>query len=276
MNYWYYLFLVIGYCLYFVSCNLEFMIMFEYRELIRNLTLAELKNRYQNTSLGFLWSLLSPLLMALVLWFVFKNLFQQEQNFAINLIVGIMMWRFFATGTSACLQAIVGKTNLVTKVYIPRQILVFSIALSMLIGSLLEFIILIPIIYIMLGHLPWTIILYPFFHLIFFVAIYGIGLILSSFFVYFRDLSQIWDVLISILIYCSPIIYPMSVVPAYLVKYYMLNPITHFVFIYRDVMINGQLPSLTNLMVVVIFAVVMLLIGNLLFNKLQRRFAEEL
>ena len=104
--------------------------MFEYRELIRNLTVAELKNRYQNTSLGFLWSLISHFLMALVLWFVFKNLFKQEENFAINLIVGIMMWRFFSTGTSTCLGAIVGKANLVTKVYIPRQILVLSCALA--------------------------------------------------------------------------------------------------------------------------------------------------
>ena len=250
--------------------------MFEYRELIRNLTIADLKNRYQNTSLGFLWSLISPLMMALVLWFVFRKLFAQEQNFAINLIVGIMMWRFFATATSACLQGIVSKPNLVTKVYIPRQILVLSSALSGLIGSLLEFVVLIPIIYFLMGYLPWTIILYPFIHFIFFLAIYGIGLLLSSFYVYFRDLSQIWEVLISILIYCSPIIYPMSVVPSYLVKYYMLNPITHFVFIYRDVMINGQLPSLTSMVVVLIFALIMLLIGNLVFSKLQRRFAEEI
>jgi lipopolysaccharide transport system permease protein len=250
--------------------------MWEYRELIRNLAAAELKNRYQNTSLGFLWSLISPLMMAFVLWFVFRRLFQQEQNFAINLIVGIMMWRFFATGTSVCLQAIVSKSNLVTKVYIPRQILVLSCALSGLVGSLLEFIVLVPIIFVLLGQVPWTLLLYPFFHVIFFLAIYGIGLILSSFYVYFRDLGQIWEVLIGILIYCSPIIYPMSVVPAYLVKYYMLNPITHFVIIYRDVMINGQLPSLENLSVVAAFAAIMLLSGNLIFNRLQRRFAEEI
>jgi lipopolysaccharide transport system permease protein len=250
--------------------------MWEYRELIRNLTVAELKNHYQNTSLGFLWSLISPLMMALVLWFVFRRLFQQEQNFAINLIVGIMMWRFFATVTSQCLQAIVSKPNLVTKVYIPRQILVLSSALSGLVGSWLEFIILIPIIFGLLGHVPWTLVLYPFIHIILFLAIYGIGLLLSSLYVYFRDLSQIWEVLISVLIYASPIIYPMSVVPAYLVKYYNLNPITNFVMIYRDLMINGQLPALTNFGIVVVFALLMFLIGSSVFSKLQRRFAEEI
>jgi lipopolysaccharide transport system permease protein len=250
--------------------------MWEYRELIRNLTVADLKNRYQNTSLGFFWSLLSPFLLALVLWFVFRKLFQQEENFAINLIVGIMMYRFFSTGTTTCLMAIASKANLVTKVYLPRQILVLSSALSVLISSLLEFVILIPIIYVLLGHLPLTILLYPFVHILLFLAIYGVGLVLSAFYIYFRDLNQIWDVLTNILMYTSPIIYPMSVVPEYLVKYYILNPITGFVFIYRDVMINGHLPALNNLLVVAIFTAIMLFIGNLIFNKLQRRFAEEI
>jgi lipopolysaccharide transport system permease protein len=250
--------------------------MWEYRELIRNLSLAELKNRYQNTSLGFLWSIMSPLLFALVLWFVFRNLFSQEKNFAINLIVGIMMWRLFATGTVTCLYTIVTKPNLITKVYVPRHFLVLSSALSVLLASLLEFIVLIPIIYIMIKHIPVTIILYPFVHILFFIAIYGIGLILSSFYVYFRDMNLIWDVLVNILMYCSPIIYPISVVPGYLMKYYMFNPITNFVIIYRDVMINGQLPAPFNLAVVIIFSVCIFLIGILIFSKLQRRFAEEI
>jgi lipopolysaccharide transport system permease protein len=250
--------------------------MWEYRELIRNLTVAELKNRYQNTSLGFLWSLLSPLCMALVLWFVFRRLFQQEPNFGINLMVGIMMWRFFSTGTMACLSAIVSKPNLVTKVYIPRQILVFSCALSALIGSLLEFIVLIPLIYFLAGQLHWTLIFYPIAHVLLFGGIYGLGLLLAACFVYFRDLFQIWEVAISILIYCSPIIYPVSVVPGYLVKYYMLNPITRFVMIYRDLMINGQLPAWSDLLVVAITVTFFILIGNFVFDKLQRRFAEEI
>jgi len=125
--------------------------MWQYRELIRNLTVADLKNRYQNTALGFFWSLLSPLLLALVLYFIFSHLFGREENFAINLLVGIMAWRFFANGTSSSLGAIVGKPSLVTKVYIPRQILVLSNTLANIISSLLEFIVLLPIIFVLLG-----------------------------------------------------------------------------------------------------------------------------
>ena len=250
--------------------------MWEYRELIRNLAAAELKNRYQNTSLGFLWSLLSPLLMAFILYFVFRQVFGQEHNFALNLIIGIMVSRFFSTGTSACLNSIVSKPNLVTKVYIPRQILVFSTGLSSLISSLLEFIILFPVVYLLSGHLPFTIIFYPVAHILLFLPVYGIGLIWASSYVYFRDLQQIWEVMLSILIYTSPIIYPIAIVPAYLLKYYMLNPLTHLIIIYRDIMVNGTLPSLNSFLIVLAFGVGALLIGNFVFIKLQRRFAEEL
>jgi lipopolysaccharide transport system permease protein len=250
--------------------------MWEYRELIRNLAVVELKNRYQNTSLGFLWSLLSPLCMALVLWFVFRKLFGGEDNFALNLMVGLMIWRFFASGTTVCLQSIVSKSGLVTKVYIPRHILVFSAALSSLISALLEFLIILPIAYFLLGHLPWTIIFYPLAHLLMFLPVYGIGLLFASCFVYFRDLAQIWEVLLSILIYASPIIYPVSVVPGYLLQYYNLNPVTQFIYIFRNITVLGKLPSWESLLIVLVFGAGALIVGNLVFNKLQRRFAEEI
>ncbi|MHA2315641.1 MAG: ABC transporter permease [Candidatus Hermodarchaeia archaeon] len=250
--------------------------MWQYRELIRNLTFADLKNRYQNTALGFFWSLLSPFLLAMVLYFVFSHLFGREGNFAINLLVGIMAWRFFATGTSSSLLAIVSKASLVTRVYIPRQILVLSNTLANIISSLLEFIILLPIIFALLGYLPVTVLLFPVVHIVYFFFIYGAGLFLSSLFVYFRDVNQIWQVLIQVLFFCSPIIYPLSTVPEYLMPYYVLNPVTQFIITYRDVMVAGNLPSLHSIVVVIGFAVASYLVGSYVFSKLQRRFAEEM
>jgi lipopolysaccharide transport system permease protein len=250
--------------------------MWQYRELIRNLTVADLKNRYQNTSLGFFWSLLSPLLLAGVLYFVFRHLFGSEENFAINLLVGIMAWRFFANGTSSSLGAIVGKASLVTRVYIPRQILALSNALANLISSLLEFVVLLPIIFVLLGYLPLTVLLFPLIHLIYFWFIYGAGLLLSSLYVYFRDVNQIWEVLVTTLFFCSPIVYPLSIVPAYLMSYYLLNPVTLLIGMYRDVMVAGDLPSLYSTVVVIGFAIAAYLVGSFAFSKLQRRFAEEM
>jgi lipopolysaccharide transport system permease protein len=250
--------------------------MWQYRELVKNLTVANLKNRYQNTALGFFWSILSPLLLAGVLYFFFRHLFGREENFAIDLLVGIMAWRFFAHGTSSSLYAIVVNSSLVTRVYIPRQILVLSTALTSLIGSLLEFIILLPIILGLLGHLPVTVLLFPLIHFIYFWFVFGAGLLLSSLFVYFRDLGQIWEVLVNILFFCTPIFYPVSIVPAYLLPYYLLNPVTQFIGMYRDVMVAGDLPSLYSIVVVIGFATAAYLVGSFVFNKLQRRFAEEM
>lgn len=250
--------------------------MWQYRELIRNLTVADLKNRYQNTFLGFFWSLLSPLLLAGVLYFVFRHLFGAEENFAINLLVGIMAWRFFVNGTVSSLYAIVGKANLVTRVFIPRQILVLSNALASVIGSLLEFVILLPIIAILLGYLPVTVLLFPLVHVVYFWFIFGAGLLFSSLFVYFRDLTQIWDVTINALFFCSPIVYPLTIIPAYLMPYYLLNPVTQFIIIYRDIMVAGTLPSAYSIALVCGFAVAAYLVGSLVFAKLQRRFAEQM
>ena len=250
--------------------------MWQYRELIWNLTVVDLKNRYQNTALGFFWSLLSPLLMALVLYLVFRHLWGREQNFAIELLVGIMAWQFFSTGTSSSLGAIVGKSSLVTRVFIPRQILVLSNALTILINSLLAFLVLLPIIFVLLGHLPVTAPLFLLIHIIFFWFIYGAGLLLSSLFVYFRDLNQIWQVMTQILFFCSPIFYPLSIVPASIMPYYLLNPVTQFIIIYRDVMVRGNRPSLYSTAVVIGFAIAAYLVGSIVFGKLQRRFAEEL
>ncbi|MFO7996522.1 MAG: ABC transporter permease, partial [Dehalococcoidia bacterium] len=244
--------------------------------LVWNLTAVDLKNRYQNTALGFLWSLLSPLLLALVLYFIFRHLWGREQDFAINLLVGIMAWRFFANGTSSSLRAIVGNASLVTRVYIPRQILVLSNALTTLISSLLEFIVLLPILFILLRYLPITVLLFPLIHIIYFWFIFGAGLLMSSLFVYFRDLHQIWQVVTQILFFCSPIIYPLSIIPDYLMPYYVLNPVTAFIIMYRDVMVVGELPSLYSTVIVTGFAIAAYLVGSFTFKKLQRGFAEKM
>lgn len=252
------------------------LIVWEYRELIRNLTVADLKHRYQNSSLGFFWSILNPFLFAFVLYFVFRNVFIQDENFALNLIVGLMVWRIFNSGTITSVFSIASKPNLVTKVYIPRQILVLSCALSQLIASTLEFLTLIPITFLLLGHIPKTFFLYPLVHLMFFFAVFGIGLCLASLFIFFRDINQIWDVLLNILFFTCPIIYPLTIVPDYLMTLYMLNPITRFVIIYRDIIVLGILPTLGDLTIVAFFAIGAMAVGNYVFARLQRRFAEEL
>jgi len=249
--------------------------MWKHRELLRNLIVADFKIKYQNTSLGFLWSLLSPFLLALVLYLVFRNVFRGEQYYAVGILVATLAFRFFSVGTSACLSSLYSKAALITTINTPRKILVLSDALSTLITAILEFVILLPIIWWSTKHLVPTIPLFLVAHVLLLLLIYGIGLILGALFIYFRDLAQIWSVLLSVLIFCVPIFYPVSIITQETVRQiYLLNPLTRLIIIYKDVTIYGTLPSVYDFLVVIGFAAFFIVAGNYVFNRLQRRFAE--
>lgn len=253
------------------------MWIFEYRELIKILTISDLKVKYQSSVLGFAWSLLNPLLMMLVLYLVFSNVFNANQdNFALYLLIGIVSWRFMAIGSSAAMGAIVGKPSLVTKIYIPRQVLVMSAVLSSLISSILEFLVLVPLLIILGAGISPYILLFPFIHMIYFLIVYGLSLILSALYVYYRDLNQIWDVLIQIGFFLSPIVYPLSTVPPHYLKYYMLNPVTALIQMYRDVLLYHQFPALRDVALTIAFGLFIVVAGSIVFKKMERRFAEEI
>lgn len=249
----------------------------EYRELIRIMTISELKVKYQSSILGFTWSLLNPLLMMLVLYFVFSNIFKARQNnFALYLLIGIVSWRFLANGTSSAIASIVGKPSLVTKIYIPRQVLVISVVLASFISSILEFVVLVPLLFILGVGLSPYILLFPVIHLIFFMMVYGMSLILASLYVYYRDLNQIWDVIMQMGFFLSPVVYPLSTVPEKYLPYYMLNPITVVIQMYRDILLNHTAPAYWDLTFAFLAGVGIIFIGSAIFSRLERRFAEEI
>ncbi len=252
------------------------MYLFEYSELIKNLVASDLKVKYQSSVLGFAWSLLNPLLMMLVLYLVFNNIFRFEQeHFALYLLIGIIAWRFLANGTMVAMGSIVGKPSLVTKIFIPREVLTFSMTMSAFVSSILEFVVLIPLLLIFGASLSFTILLFPVIHALYFVIVYGLSLLLASLYVYYRDLNQIWDIVLQIGFYTAPIIYPLSLVPEKYMFYYMLSPITRLMMMYRDILLYNTIPSATDFIIVAMCGMVFLVIGTVVFKKLSPRFAEE-
>jgi len=252
------------------------MYLFEYSELIKNLVASDLKVKYQSSVLGFAWSMLNPLLMMLVLYAVFNNIFRFEQeHFALYLLIGIIAWRFLANGTMTAMSSIVGKPSLVTKIFIPREVLTFSMAMSAFISSILEFAVLIPLLLILGVSLSFTVLLFPVIHILFFVMVYGVSLVLASLYVYYRDLNQIWDILLQVGFYLAPIIYPISLVPEKYIFYYMLNPVTRLMVMYRDILLYNTIPSALDLLIVATCGLIFLIIGTIIFGKLSPGFAEE-
>lgn len=253
------------------------MWLIKYRDLIWNLTITDLKIKYQSSVLGFVWSLLNPLLMMLVLYAVFINVFRfTQENFALYLLVGLIAWRFLANGTTMAMGSIVGRPGLVTKIYIPRQILVLSSTLSCFISSILEFCVLIPLLFIFGIKITPYILFFPVAHVIFFFIVYGTSLMLAALYVYYRDLNQIWDVIIQLGFFLSPICYPLSTIPVKYLPLYILNPITVLMELYRNFLIYGIAPTPISIIYLVIVALILVIMGMAVFKCLERRLAEEI
>ncbi|OPX70057.1 MAG: ABC-2 type transporter [Methanoregulaceae archaeon PtaB.Bin056] len=251
------------------------MWLMQYRDLIWNLTITDLKVKYQSSVLGFAWSLLNPLLMMLVLFFVFANVFRfNQEHFALYILVGIIAWRFLANGTSTAMLSIVAKPSLVTKIFIPRHILVLSSTLSTFISSILEFCVLIPLLFVFGANITPYILFFPIAHAIFFFIVYGLSLVLAALYVYYRDLNQIWEVVIQLGFFLAPICYPITIVPPQFLPYYVLNPVTILIETYRNFLIYGLPPGLRSMVYLVISAALLMIFGKFVFNRLERRFAE--
>lgn len=247
----------------------------KHRDIILTLTKYEFKQRYRGTVLGVAWSLIAPFLLAVVLYAVFSKLFHNTENFLLSLMVGIFFHRYFAIGTSVGLNSITGKAHLVTKTNIPREILPLTVTATYGISSLIELLILTPGIIYFGGDIRFLYLL-PFLQFVYFLLVFGITLILSALEVYFRDLEEVWNVVNQLVFFSIPVIYPMEIVPQNLLKIYILNPLVGLLNAYRDVMIHGRLPNFYDLGYVMSISLALLVIGHIIFKKLEKGFVERL
>jgi len=247
----------------------------EYYDLIRILVISDLRVKYQSSVLGFFWSLLNPLLMLVVLYVVFGVLGgRSDPGFILYLLTGIVIWRVFSNGTTASIRGIYGKPGLVKKIYIPRQILIFSMVVSSFISSLLEFIILFAFIIIFSVPFSVNILMFPVITFIYFGLIYGVGLVLGSLFVFYRDVEQIWGVLMQIGFFFVPIFYKVTSIPPDYQILYLLNPISAIMVMYRDIILYAVFPPFKLLGYTIIAGILILIIGIYIFRRLEPRFAE--
>lgn len=241
------------------------------------LALKDFKLRYRNSVLGFVWSLLNPLAYMMVLTIVFSLLLHSNiPNFAPWILMALLIWRFFQIATVQSLYSIIGNPSLVTKVYIPRTLIVLSSNFANLIGSSLEFVILLPLLFL-LGVQPDIHILFlPVIVGMEFVLIFALSLFLSSLNLKYRDFSQIWEIAMQLGFFLSPIVYDESVVPARYIFFYSLNPITRLIDVTRRLFLQHQLPLGSDFEIILFFTAIFLLVGLVVFSHLQSKFAEEL
>lgn len=198
------------------------------RALISELVITDFKIRYQGSVLGYAWSLLRPLLIFVILYVVFVRFLRighSVPHFPVYLLLGIVMWNFFAEMTSQSLGSIVARGDLIRKIKIPRWIIVLSSSLSALINLFLNLVVVAFFMFINGVNISETVLWFPFVLLQVYIFSLGVSLFLAAAFVKFRDMSYVWEVMLQALFYLTPILYPLSLIPNVLFqKLVFMNP----------------------------------------------------
>lgn len=249
-----------------------------YYELIRELAVNDFKLKYNNSILGYFWSLLRPLALFGILYLVFSiflRLGGGVENYQFYLLIGIVIWMFFAEVTLLSMQSIVNKANLVQKIYVPKIIIIIATSLTSLMTFLLNLVVFFILMAIFGLNLQYSIIWFIFYVLELYLLAFGLSLLLATLYVWFRDLAHIWEILLQILFYATPIIYPVSVIPLKYQKIIFLNPIAQIIQDIRSVVIGGGQVVSPFWWLAPIATIVLLAVGLFVFNKKAKFFAEE-
>ena len=257
----------------------------ESRELVVNLTLRELRGKYKRSVLGWAWSLLNPLASMAIFTMVFSYFLKIDapkgvpsglQSFPFYLIIGLLPWNYLSNGMNGSMGALIANSNLVKKVYFPREVLIFANVSSNIVTLLIEMGVLVVAL-LVVGNfvLPWLV---PVVLLIVIQTVFvlGIGLILSVLNVYFRDVQHLIGIVLQLWFYATPIVYPITVVPARVRTFYDLNPMVRFVEAYRDCLYDLHWPPLGDWAYLAGVAVLTLVVGAMVFAHFEPKLAEEL
>lgn len=241
--------------------------------LLVELVARDIKIKYRRSVLGVLWTLLNPLCMMIILSVVFSNLFKFDiENYPLYILSGQVVFNFFTDATNGALSSIIGSAPLIKKVYVPKYLFVLSRVFSSFINLMASFTALLIVMVALRAELHWTSFLVPLPMLLLVLFSLGIGLILAAVTVKFRDIIHLYGVFTTALLYLTPVIYSMSILPSWLYKIVMLNPITNILIMFRDVMLNNTVFSMSSLLIAVVETAAALAIGLYVFYKNQDKF----
>lgn len=251
--------------------------LYQYRELLKTSIKKDIGGKYKKSFLGILWSFINPLLQIAVYAIIFPIIMRNNiENYTVFMVCGLIPWTYFANVINRSSFVMVENGNIIKKVYFPREILPISIVTSETVTFVISSII---ILLFVLGSgmgLSIYILLYPLLLLAQYIMQIGFSLIVSSITVYFRDLQHFIGVFLQLLFYATPIVYSLQTIPEELRWILKLNPMTYIIEGYRNIFYYQQMPDVGQIFEVIVLGIIITIIGYLIFNKLQKRFAEEL
>jgi len=250
----------------------------ENRNLLLNLVRRDLTVRYKRSIIGFFWTMLHPLILMIILTIVFSNLFRFEgiSHFEVYFLSMYMVFGFFAQTTAQSMTSLSWNGSLMKRVRVPKSIFAVSTTLSGLVNLCLAYIPLFVIMIVRGAPIRPAVLFLPVAFVIIAVFTLGVSLLLSALAVYFDDVSQMYQVGTLALMYMTPIIYPINIVPHKFLWLIRINPLTQIFKLARDPVYHGTLPAPHIFVGSVAIALVTLVIGWFVFHRLSRGFYEHL
>jgi len=233
-----------------------------FRHLLFLMVKRDFVARYKRSVLGVMWSLLNPLMTMLVLTMVFSTLFRFDiPNFPVYLLSGQLIFNFFNESTNLAMNSIVSNAGIIRKIYVPKYIFPISRVLSSIVNLTFAFMAFLLVVFVTRAPIHWTILLVPIPILYTFMFSLGIGMLLSSLVVFFRDLTHIYGILTTFLMFMTPIFYPVSILPDNVFNLIHLNPMFHYVSYFRDLALYGVVPGIWANIICLGFALAALCCG---------------
>ena len=255
------------------------------RQLLRQLVRREVIGRYRGSFLGTAWSFFNPLLMLAVYTFVFTTVMKvrwigegpvDKVNFAVLVFVGLAVHGFFAECLNKAPTLIISNVNFVKKVIFPLDALIWVLIGSALFHLAISMLVLL-IAQVVLGvGVPWTAVLFPLVMLPLVFMMAGLSWLLASSGVYLRDISQVTSVLSSVLLFLSPVFYPVAALPEWLQPWLALNPLTYIIEDGRSVLVFGQLPRWPQWSLSMVVGLAVMMLGYTWFQRTRKGFADVL
>ena len=260
-----------------VNTKLYFQDFWRYRHLLKNLISKDIKLKYRRSVLGLIWSVLNPLLTMIVLAIVFSQIFHTnpvnaDVSFAVYLLTGQLVYNFFSEATNSAMGSMLGAAPLIKKVYVPKYIFPLEKVSFAFVNTLFSLIALVIVMVANRATVHPTILLFWVPLIILYVFNLGVGLILASATVFFRDIMHLYGIVITALMYLTPIMYDVSILPKWVTPFIPLNPMYWFVSMFRSLVIYGEMPTLNMWIGTIASAIVALILGLFVFKKTQDKF----
>ena len=256
--------------------------LFRYRGLIQTLVVRDLKARYRGSVLGFFWSFFNPLLLLLIYNFVFTQVLvgvhsKDMEPYALFMFCGILPWTWFSSSLIESSNTLISGGNLIKKVLFPAEVLPIVTVLANMVHFFLGLPILVAfLLYYQRPVDPVELLWFPVIVLVQLILTTGLALFLSAMTVHFRDLKDLLGNLVTLWFFATPIIYPMLEAPANMRWWLNLNPMTHIMISYQEVLFfPGPHGHWKWLMALLVASIAVFLVGYFVFDRLRDSFAEE-